>query len=117
MLGQKLCLMTSSGEISSIYKNTTELIFDTFIRRIPRALGTSNSALNKWITPHLSKHDTMHASDSTCPIAIDFTHVGENLCQCQFLPRMELSILQRAFMDDIYDSMKLEKITKKVILF
>lgn len=114
--GRELYLMTSPEDISRIYKNTTELTFDTFIRETLISLGASSSAVNKWIPPRLTKDDTDVTHNGSSPLTSDFTHVGERLCQRQLLPGKDLDALQQVFMAGIHESLLWNRITRKIVL-
>ena len=108
--------MTSPEDISSIFKNTVELTFDTFIRETLKSLGASSYAVDKWIPPRLSKDVMDNTSINSIPLIGDFTHVGERLCQRQLLPGRELDALQRVFMDGIDESLHWQRITEKITI-
>ena len=108
--------MTSPGDISSIYRNTVELTFDTFVRQTLRSLGASSYAVDKWIPLHLSKEGMAHTSSSSTPHTGEFTHIGERLCQQQLLPGKQLDILQRVFIDIIHESLQWHSVTQKITI-
>ena len=112
--GHQLYLMTSPEQIAKIYRNTTELTFDTFIRDTLMALGASPSAVDKWIPPRAAMDDLHHSTSVPDQLSSDFTHVGERLCQRQLLPGKELETLQKTFMEGIHDALLWNKVTPKI---
>lgn len=111
--GQMLYVMTSPRDIAHVYRNTSELTFDTFIRQTLRSLGASPSAVDKWIPPRQALGDIDNTSVGAIQLNSDFTHVGEKLCQRQLLPGKELDTLQEVFMSGIHRSLLWETITPK----
>ena len=114
--GQELYVMTSPKDIALVYRNTSELTFDTFIRQTLRDLGASPSAVDKWIPQRQTPSNTKHTDKAFTQLATDFTHVGEKLCQRQLLPGKELDALQRVFMSGIHQSLVWGKITPRITL-
>jgi len=114
--GQMLYVMTSPRDIAHVYRNTSELTFDTFIRQTLRSLGASSSAVDKWIPPRQTLGGIDNTTIGSVQLSSDFTHVGEKLCQRQLLPGRELDTLQEVFMSGIQRSLIWEKITPKITL-
>ena len=116
MPGQRLCLISSPRNISNVYRNTVELTFDVFIRDLLRALGSSESAIDKWIPARLSNNAISTPAESLAPKADDFTHLGEKLCQRQLHHGKEFDILQKAIVHGINDAVTWEKIKPEIVL-
>ena len=108
--------MTSPDQIAKIYRNTSELTFDTFIRDTLGALGASKLAVDKWIPPRSAKHDLCDAAATRTNLSVDFTHVGQRLCQRQLLPGTELESVQKVLLEGIHDAMLMSKIKPQITL-
>ena len=110
MPGQNLCLMSSPKQISDIFKNTTDLSYNTFIRHVLTSIGVSAPAVDKWIPLHLSEHEVKQGVHSVNAVSGELTLIGEKLCQRQLLPGKELDIVQKAFTDHINELLVWEKV-------
>ena len=113
MAGQKLYVITSSQDAAAVYKNTTSLTFDDYIRDVMVSFGGTPSAVEKmWQVP--GRGDTVPFSPN--PAHKTLAHLCGDWYRHQLHPGRPLDILQSGFLHNINFSLLWEKISDNVVL-
>ncbi|KAL8980434.1 MAG: hypothetical protein Q9205_004475 [Flavoplaca limonia] len=86
VMGQKLYIVTSPQDVSAIYKNTTTLTFDEFVRDMMLSFGASEEGVRKmWESPRTGGNvGSLHKV---------LAHAGEDYYRQQFHPGDRLNDL------------------------
>lgn len=107
--------MTSSDDISSVFKNTEQLTFDDYIKNMMLQFGTTPEAVDKmWQTP--TNDNLNSATLQPNPSLKSFVHLSEGLYRQQLHPGEKLNTLQNVLLGNIYSSLTWESMTEKVII-
>lgn len=109
MANQTLYVVTSTQDISTIYRNTASLDFVDFPRNVLMALGASESAIDKW-------ESKVHDPNVISLIPEDNKGIGEILFRQQLLPGSEFETVQKVFMGSIHESLRWDNISSNAIL-
>ena len=91
--GEKLCIVTSPHDISAVYRNTTTLIFDTFVRDLMVDFGVSSSGVQKMFeSPEKLRRGSMEWPSIPPPDSIGVN--GRNFSRQQLQPGELLNSVQ-----------------------
>lgn len=108
--GRKLCIITSSQDVHSVYKNSS-LTFDDYVRDMMLSFGMTSFSVDKmWQKPNTSK-TLISANPFNKPLAL----LGVEFYKQQLYPGPKLEIFQKSFMFNIHHSLHWNNIPNNII--
>lgn len=115
MAGERLYIITSPQDVSTVYKNIVSLTFDDYIRDMMYQFGGSDDGVKKmWQDP--GKDGQGLALLSPNPLHKNLARLGEDFYRQQLHPGTNLEVLQSQFMPNIHKSLIYENISEKAII-
>lgn len=113
VMGQQLYVVTSSADVSAVYRNTTTLSFDEFVRDMMLSIGGSEDGVRKmWESP---RYETSKDGNSNRLHKI-LAHAGEDYYRQQLQSGDLLEALWTRAQDLISTSLEWNNISSKFML-
>lgn len=107
--------MTSSKDVSTVFKNTEQLTFDDYIKDLMLQFGTTPEAVDKmWQAPTNNNLNSTNLQPN--PRLKSFVHLSDSLYRQQLHPGEKLNTLQNIFLGNIYKSLTWETMLEKIII-
>lgn len=107
--------MTSSKDVSTVFKNTEQLTFDDYIKDLMLQFGTTPEVVDKmWQAPTNNNLNSTNLQPN--PRLKSFVHLSDSLYRQQLHPGEKLNTLQNIFLGNIYKSLTWETMLEKIII-
>ncbi|MCJ1246422.1 hypothetical protein MMC30_003629 [Trapelia coarctata] len=109
--GQKMYIVTSPKDISTVYKNPQNLAFDGFVKDMYARFGMSPMGVEKMFAPILLKHDTALDAGGQ-----QRAHLGTGVQKEQLHPGPNLDDLIKVYLGYIEPQMDMGRIPESCIV-